>query len=262
MAALTAISWIASAGGVGRAWPIAVYGCAGLDLPAGAETLTGVQDKTILSDLAGGVSIEQVISADAVQRETVTGVSLAIGEDGLVAEPGVTARSAEEIRMHARTQDGQLREAAGSERRLLNGQLVNHVAIGGVHLVHHGHRRHLDRGADRAHLQAAIDRSGAVSIHQDLCVGFRFESLFCERERVGAGGKIGDRVRTIGLGVLDHLEVGGDVARPDGSLGHGGAGGVLDRAGDRAQDLLRIERRAKADGKKSKTDDMRQTPLL
>jgi len=227
MAALTAISWIASAGGVGRAWPIAVYGCAGLDLPAGAETLTGVQDKTILSDLAGGVSIEQVISADAVQRETVTGVSLAIGEDGLVAEPGVTARSAEEIRMHARTQDGELREAAGSERCLLNGQLVNHVAIGGVHLVHQGHRRHLDRGADRANLQAAIDGTGAVSVHQDLRVGFGLESFLGERERVGARGKIGDRVRTVCLGVFNHLEVGGYIARPHSSLGHGGARGSL-----------------------------------
>ena len=38
--------------------------------------------------------------------------------------------------MNARTQNRQLSETAGAQGRLLDGQLVDHIAIRGVHLVH------------------------------------------------------------------------------------------------------------------------------
>jgi hypothetical protein len=46
-----------------------------LDPPGLSEILTGVQDEAILAHLAGGVSVEQIVRADAVQREAVAGRS-------------------------------------------------------------------------------------------------------------------------------------------------------------------------------------------
>jgi hypothetical protein len=44
--------------------------------------------------------------------------------------------------------------------------------------------------------------------------------------------------------VLDHFQVGADVPRPHGGVGHGCAGSVLYGAGDAAQNILRKRGRA------------------
>ena len=103
MAALTAISWMASRGGVGSAWPMAAYTEVLVwMLAARAEILAGIQYEAILAHLAGGVSVEQVVGADAVQGEAVAGVAVSVGEDRLVAQAGVGAGAAEKIRVNAR----------------------------------------------------------------------------------------------------------------------------------------------------------------
>ena len=78
-----------------------VHRCAGLDRAARAEVLAGVQHEAVLTDLAGGIAIKQVIGADAVQRKAVAGVAVSVGKDGLIAKARVGAASAEEVRMNA-----------------------------------------------------------------------------------------------------------------------------------------------------------------
>ncbi len=110
--------------------------------------------------------------------------------------------------MNAWAQYSQLRKAAGSERRLLNRQLVDYIAVGRIHLVHGRHRLHLDRGADHPDPKVAIDSGGAVGVYHYLRMRFGFESLFRERQPVRSGGKIRNQVGAIPLGVLHHLQVG------------------------------------------------------
>ena len=133
-----------------------------LDGAARAETLAGVEHEAILAHLAGRVSVEQVVGADAIERKTVAGIALPVGENSLVAEAGIGSAAADEIGMHAGTQNGQLRETAGGQRSLLNSGLLDHVAVGRIDLVHQGDRRHFHRGGHRAHLQVAVDGGGAV----------------------------------------------------------------------------------------------------
>src|SRR5271170_813964 len=99
-----------------------VNGGAGLDGAAGAEVFTSVKNEAVFSYLAGGVSVEQVIRAGAIQRKAVAGVAVPVGENGLIAEAGVRTGAAEKIGVNAGTQNRQLREAAGAERRLFDGE--------------------------------------------------------------------------------------------------------------------------------------------
>ena len=99
----------------------AIHRCAGLDGAARAEVFTGIEHEAVFSHLAGGIAVKEVVGADAVQRKAVAGVAVSVGENGLIAQAGVGARSAEKVRMNARAQNRQLREAAGAQRRLLNG---------------------------------------------------------------------------------------------------------------------------------------------
>ena len=94
----------------------AVHRCAGLDGTARAEVLAGVQHEAVLTHLAGGIAVKQVVGADAVQGKAVAGVAVSVGEDGLIAEAGVGAAAAEEVRMNAGAENRQLREAAGAQR--------------------------------------------------------------------------------------------------------------------------------------------------
>ena len=128
--------------------------------------------------------------SDAVQRKAVAGVALAVGENRLVAEARVAAGAAQQIRVHAGAQNRQLRKAAGAQRRVLNGQLIDHVAVGGVHLVHQRRGGDFHRGRHRAHCRSAIDGRGAVGVHQHLGVRFGFESFLGKRQVVIARRKV------------------------------------------------------------------------
>src|SRR5579864_1694979 len=98
-----------------------VHRCAGLDGTARAEVLTGVEHEAVLTHLAGGIAVKEIVGADAVQRKAIAGVPISVGEDGLIAKARVGAPSPEEVRMNARAENCQLREAAGAQRRRFDG---------------------------------------------------------------------------------------------------------------------------------------------
>jgi hypothetical protein len=100
-------------------------------------------------------------------REAVARIALAVGENGLIAESGIAARAAEEIRMDARTHDGELGETSGPQGRLLNGQLVDNVAIGCVHLIHQRCGGYLNGAADGTDLKRGVSpQVGTVMAHE------------------------------------------------------------------------------------------------
>ena len=220
----------------------AVYRGAGLRRSAQPEVFTGIQDEAILAHLAGGVPVKKVVGADAVQREAVTGGALAVGIDRLVPQPGVGASATQEIGVDAGRQNRQLREAPGAQRRILNGQLVDHRADGRVDLVHQGYRSHFHRGGNRSHLEGTVDGSGSAAIDQNLGVSFGIETFFGEGELVGSDRKIWDQVRPFRVSMLGDLEIGRDAGSFDGSLRHRCIGGIFYCAGDGAEAFLRFER--------------------
>ena len=173
----------------------AVHRGAGLQRAARAKILTGVQSEAVLAHLAGGVSIEQIVGAYAVQRKAVAGVALPIGEDGLIAEAGVAARTPQKIRVNPRTHDRQLREAARAERRLLDRKLIDNISGRGVHLVHQRRADHVNRRRNRTDSEVAVDRSGSVAIDDDLSVGLCVEAFLRKREFVRTCRKVGDGIR-------------------------------------------------------------------
>src|SRR5580658_4264924 len=131
-----------------------IHRCAGLDGSARTEVLTGVEDEAVLTDLAGGIAVKDVVGADTVQGETIAGVPVSVRENGLIAEASVGAPSTEEVRMNPGAKNCQLREAAGAQRSGFDGVGVDDIADRGVHLVHQGHGAHFYRGPDRAHHQS------------------------------------------------------------------------------------------------------------
>src|ERR1035437_3915736 len=70
--------------------------CAGLDGAARTEVLTGVEHEAVLTYLAGGIAVKEVVGADTVQGKAIAGVPVSVREDGLVAEACVGAASRSE----------------------------------------------------------------------------------------------------------------------------------------------------------------------
>src|SRR5579872_3040043 len=70
---------------------------AGLDRAARTEVLTGVEYEAVLTDLAGGMPVREVVGADTVQGEAVACVPVSVRKDGLISEARVGAAPAEEI---------------------------------------------------------------------------------------------------------------------------------------------------------------------
>ena len=211
---------------------------AGLDFAAGAEALTDIEYEAVFANLAGGVSVEEIVGADAVHGEAVAGVTLAVGENRLVAESGVAASATEEVGVNTRAHDRQLREAAGSERSLLNGGRIHDIAGSGVHLVH-------ERGADDVYfgrhgsdLEICLHGGGTVSIHQHFGVAFGIEALLGEGQLIGSGRKIRNGIGTAGLRTNVGGQVGRDIARRDGDIRYGRSGCISYGARNGAKNLL------------------------
>ncbi len=76
---------------------------------------------------------------------------------------------------------------------------VHDIAGGGVGLVHQRCANDVNLGSHFSHFQAAVDSGGAIAIDQDLAVRLGFESLLGERQLVGAGREIRNRIRSGGL---------------------------------------------------------------
>ena len=74
--------------------------------------------------------------------------------------------------MNAGAHDGQLSEAAGAERRSLDGGRIHHVPCGCIHLVHQRRPNDVYLGRHLSDLQAAVDGGGAVAVDQDFGVAF------------------------------------------------------------------------------------------
>ena len=107
--------------------------------------------------------------------------------------------------------------------------LIHHVAVSGVHLVHQRRTDDVDFGGHRTDLQIAVDGGGAIAVDQHFGVAFGVEALLGERELIGAGRQIRNRIGTGGLRTGGDSQVGRDIARRDGDVLHGGSGGVARR---------------------------------
>src|ERR1700722_3582903 len=92
-----------------------IHRCAGLDGTTRTEVLTGVEHEAVLTYLAGGIAVKDVVCADTVQGKAIASVPVSVSEDGLIAKARVGAASTEEIGMNARAKNCQLREATGDE---------------------------------------------------------------------------------------------------------------------------------------------------
>src|SRR5260221_14730228 len=88
-----------------------VNGSVRLHLAACAKVLSGVQDKAARTYVARGLPVEQVVGNYRVKGKAIARVALAIRPDGLVPQSFIGARTREKIRVHTRSQDGQLRKA-------------------------------------------------------------------------------------------------------------------------------------------------------
>src|ERR1700686_2877644 len=72
-----------------------IHRCAGLDGAARAEVLTGVEHEAVLTYLAGGIPVKEVVGADTVQGKAIAGIPVSVREDGLIAKARVGAPSTE-----------------------------------------------------------------------------------------------------------------------------------------------------------------------
>jgi hypothetical protein len=165
-----------------------VYRCAGLNLTPRTEAFSSAQHEAILPHLTGGISIEQVVGADAVQREAVAGVPISVGEYGLISEAGVATGTAKKIRVNARAHDSQLGETAGSERSSLDGCLIDDITGGGIRLVHERRTEHIHFGGHSSDLEIDVHRGGAIAVNVYFRVAFGVEAFFGECQLIRTGG--------------------------------------------------------------------------
>src|SRR5579864_3471085 len=88
----------------------------GLHLAADAKDFARVQREAAVRDIAGGISVKQIVRIHAVERKQIAGIALTVGNDSLVAKPFVRPGARKEVRAHAGSQNRKLSEAPGSER--------------------------------------------------------------------------------------------------------------------------------------------------
>ena len=101
--------------------------------PSEVETPGGVDDPGG-AYLGGALAVEEVGTVDAIEREAVGGVALAVGPDGQVAEAVVGAGAGGELCIDAGREDRRLSKRPVGKRDLLDLRLIEHVAVGGVDL--------------------------------------------------------------------------------------------------------------------------------
>lgn len=141
--------------------------------------------------------------------------------------------------MDAGTQNGKLREAASAQRRLLDSEMVDYVADGGIGLVHQRRFGNRDRGRDFTRLQGAVYGRGAIALHEDLGMDFGLEAGAGEGNAIDPDGEIGNVERAIRLGRNRLLQAGGQILDLDCCVVDDGAGDIRNRARDGAESLLR-----------------------
>ncbi len=223
-----------------------VNGGAGGNRSVGEEVFVGVEDVAVGGDLAGRIAVEEIVGVDAVHRKAVAGAALAVGEDVLIPEAGVGAGAVEEVGVDAGAQDGELGETAGAERRVVDGQLIENVAVGGVHLIEERSAGDLDSRGHCAGLEVAVDGGGAVALDEDLGVRLRLETFLGNVQGVGAGRQAGDLVGAVSGGGGGLLQVGPEVVSDDFGAWNGRAGGIGYGADDVAEQGLLGQQRSRA----------------
>ena len=140
--------------------------------------------------LAGALAVEKVAGVHAVQQKGVRGIALAVGPDGRIAQAGVDARAAVQLRADAGGKNGQPGKAAGRQRRQVDLRVVQNVAVGGVYRVHQRRGFHLDGFAGLADLQRGVHRSRAVGLDRDMLRSLHIEVVGRVSERIGADGQV------------------------------------------------------------------------
>ena len=185
-------------------------------------------------DLAGAFAVEEIAGINAVEEEGVTGVALAVGPDGEIAEASVGAGAAGEFGVHAGREDGQAGETAGGQGNGFELIFFEDVAIGGVDGVQQRSGFDSYGGADLANFEGGVHGGGAISLNADRGNALRLKSVVGKGERVGANREIDEIVAAGGGGFLGAGELGGVRDYSDRRIGKNAAGGVGDGAGDAA----------------------------
>jgi hypothetical protein len=160
----------------------------------------------------------------------------------LIAETCVSARATQHIGADTGTKDGQLREAASTERHFLNEFGVEGVANGGVGLVQQGRAGNGDGVGHVAGLQSRINGGGCADAHKNLCEFFGFETILCDGYGIGAHREIRDAVGAVLLCGRSLFEIGTDVARLNFCVWNHGTAAIGDGAIDGTKILLRQNR--------------------
>ena len=208
---------------------------------AGAEAGgdAGAVDDARGGDLAGALAVEEVAGVDAVEREAVGGVALAVGPDGLHCR----GRSWRRCRREVRALTPGDRMATPVKLPVGSGIdsiccLVEHVAVGGVDGIQQ--RIHVDRDGfvDRADSKLGGKRDGAIRLNEDSREALRREAIVPKGQRVRADRQVVQRVGTLRIRARVAREPGvlGDGVDLD--VGEGAAGRIGDRACDSAEGLL------------------------
>src|ERR1700676_1005059 len=176
---------------------------------AGGAADAGVVDDASGGDFAGAFAVEEIAGIDAVEKEGVAGVALAVGPDGEIAEAAVDARAAGEFGVDTGGKNGDPRKAASGKRDGFDLVLLENVAVGGVDGVHEGAGFDGDGGADLANFESGIDGGGAIGLHNDGGDSLGFETVVGEGEGVGADGEFYKIIAADAGGFLGAGELGG-----------------------------------------------------
>ena len=121
---------------------------------------------------------------------------------------------------------------------------VDHVAGGGVHLVHQGRPGYLHSGGDLAHLERSFDRGGTSAIDQNFRMRFGRETYFGNVELICSRRQIGKQIGTRRIRHGSRIDIGSGVGGFHGRVRHGRAGGIFYSPRNRAQGFIE-ETRAK-----------------
>src|SRR5579859_1489483 len=74
----------------GRSWKslanCPIDRCARLNGTPRTEVLAGVEHEAVLTYLAGGIAVKEVICTDTIQGKAIAGVPVSVSEDGLIAK--------------------------------------------------------------------------------------------------------------------------------------------------------------------------------
>ena len=138
-----------------------------MNLAAYSENFPRIQREPAIGNVAGGISVKKIVRVDTVKRKQIASVALAIGDDSLITQTFIRARSGQEIRVHTGRQNRELGEASCAERNRLNQFRTHRIAIGRVGLIEERRGVNRHRRRHRARLETGVHCRGAASLHHN-----------------------------------------------------------------------------------------------